>query len=78
MISLLAAGCAASRIIDVHHARAWKIVLRDTLAFRMVNAAMTRANQKMLVAYVSAAELTLLKKLDFPCSQRVLATCARS
>lgn len=31
-------------------------------------------DEKLLTAYVSSEELALLKKLDFPCSERVLAS----
>lgn len=31
-------------------------------------------DEKLLTAYVSQEELALLKKLDFPCSERVLAS----
>lgn len=34
----------------------------------------TAAEEKLLTAYVSREELALLKKLDFPCSETVLAS----
>jgi hypothetical protein len=32
------------------------------------------ASERVLAIYVSSTELALLKKLDFPCSEHVLAT----